>query len=266
MPKINQMHTTVVLAMSADGKIANSHRSPARFGSALDQAHLETQIAHADGVLFGAGTLRAYGTTKIVKQPDLLDRRAALGKPPQPVQIVASGRGDLNPNFRFFSQPVPRWLITATDPDIALPFEKIILAPQIDSQINSQIDFQINSQINSPINSPVDSQATMGAIDWLQAFEKLATLGIKKLVVSGGGALVAALIALDLVDELWLTVCPVIFGGRDAPTPVAGLGLPAQRQLQLLTAEVVEAEVFLHYRFLPQISLEDIRQISGLSS
>lgn len=236
--------------MSADGKIANSSRSPARFGSARDQAHLETQIAMADGVLFGAGTLRAYGTTMQIKQPALLDRRVALGKPPQPVHIVASRRGDFDPNLRFFSQPVPRWLITTTDPGLtstlALPFEKIILAPQKEANIDSHL------------NSSLDSQATVGAIDWLQAFAELATLGIKKLVVSGGGELVAALVALDLVDELWLTVCPVILGGREAPSPVAGSGLPEQRQLQLITAEVVGAEVFLHYRFLPKISPENI--------
>lgn len=243
MSKINQIHTTVVLAMSADGKIAKSDRSPARFGSARDQAHLETQIARADAVLFGAATLRAYRTTMIVKQPALLDRRAALGKPPQPVHIVASSRGDFDPNLRFFCQPVSRWLITTAEPDLTSPFEKIILAPQKNAYRDSQI--------NSPVDSSINSQATGGAIDWLQAFEKLATLGIKKLVVSGGGELVAALIALDLVDELWLTVCPVILGGREAPVPVAGLGLPEQRQLQLLTTEVVGAEVFLHYRLLP---------------
>ena len=52
-------HTTVVLAMSADGKIADVKRSPARFGSAADKAHLEKQVAQVDAVLFGAGTLRA---------------------------------------------------------------------------------------------------------------------------------------------------------------------------------------------------------------
>lgn len=246
MPKLNQIHTTVVLAMSADGKIANRDRSPARFGSARDQAHLETQIARADGVLFGAGTLRAYGTTMLVKQPALLDRRAALGKPPQPAHIVASRWGDFDPNFRFFSQPVPRWLITTENPGVTLPFEKIIYAPQ-----------KANSPMDSQGDSPTNSQANIGSIDWLQAFAELATLGIKKLVVSGGGELVAALVALDLVDELWLTVCPVILGGREAPSPVAGLGLPEQRQLQLLTTEVVGAEVFLHYRFLPKVSPED---------
>lgn len=37
--------------------------SPARFGSSADKAHMEEQIALADAVLFGAGTIRAYSTT-----------------------------------------------------------------------------------------------------------------------------------------------------------------------------------------------------------
>ena len=107
-------HTTVVLAMSADGKIADFRRSPARFGSGADKAHLEKQIAASDAVLFGAGTLRAYGTTLTVSQPTLLQHRIQKGKPTQPVHIVISHSADLNPEINFFRQPIKRWLLTTT--------------------------------------------------------------------------------------------------------------------------------------------------------
>ncbi|MDR9405249.1 MAG: dihydrofolate reductase family protein, partial [Halothece sp. Uz-M2-17] len=58
---MNRPHTTVVLAMSADGKIADTARSAAEFSSHIDRAHLERQVAKADAILFGAGTLRAHG-------------------------------------------------------------------------------------------------------------------------------------------------------------------------------------------------------------
>jgi len=63
----------VVLAISADGKIATSDRAPAKFSSPTDFAHLERQIARADATLFGAGTLRAHQTTVSVRSPQLLE-------------------------------------------------------------------------------------------------------------------------------------------------------------------------------------------------
>ena len=57
----NRPHTTVVLAMSVDGKIADFRRSPARFGSLVDKIHLEKQIAASDGILLGRSGVRRVG-------------------------------------------------------------------------------------------------------------------------------------------------------------------------------------------------------------
>ena len=59
----------------------------------------------------------------------------------------------------------------------------------------------------------------------------------------------ASLFAVDAIDELWLTICPLILGGSDAPTPVTGIGFhPSQaRKLSLLEVKQIDQEVFLHY-------------------
>jgi 5-amino-6-(5-phosphoribosylamino)uracil reductase len=227
---IHRPHTTVVLAMSADGKIADVARSPARFSSPADQAHLEKQIALADGILFGAGTLRAYGTTLGVSNPQLLKLRQQNRVPPQPVQIVCSGSAEIDPQLRFFRQQVPRWLLTTVagaqhwqreQSSCAGSFERIVVA---------------------------DTSA--GRIDWNNAFQQLTHLGVGRLAILGGGELVASLLAADLIDEFWLTVCPLILGGATAPTPVQGEGFSSQiaQRLELLTVQTIEQEVFLHYR------------------
>ena len=89
-----------------------------------------------------------------------------------------------------------------------------------------------------------------GEIDWIDAFQQLETLGIKRLAILGGGKLVASVLAAGLIDELWLTVCPLILGGVDAPTPVEGKGFLAglAPKLELLAVKQVGGEVFLHYR------------------
>lgn len=219
-------YTTVVLAMSADGKIADKALAPARFSSPADQAHLEQQIALCDATLFGANTLRAYGTTLSVTNPQLLQTRLQQQLPPQPVQIVCSPSGDLNPQLRFFRQQIPRWLLTT----------------EVGAQPWTNLDFEQIVLVNT----------TSGTIDWQDTFAKLTQLGIRRLSILGGGQLVASLLAVDLIDEFWLTICPLILGGTAAPTPVTGEGFLANiaPRLELLSVEKIEQEVFLHYRRL----------------
>lgn len=209
--------------MSADGKIADKERSPARFSSKRDRSHLEKQIALADAILFGASTLRAYGTTLRVSDPQLLHQRQQHGKPCQPLQIVCSNSGKLDPNFPFFQQQVPRWLLTTESGAKAWQefpaFEKVLaISPD--------------------------------RIDWQEALQQLRDYGCQRLAVLGGGELVASLLAVDAIDEVWLTICPLILGGTNAPTPVGGQGFSEllAKRLTLIAAEAIDQEVFLHYR------------------
>jgi 5-amino-6-(5-phosphoribosylamino)uracil reductase len=211
---------TVVLAMTADGKITDRNGSAARFGSTVDRTHLETQIALADGVLFGAGTLRAYGTSLPVTNPELLQLRITAGQSSQPVHIVASASGKLARNLKFFTQPLPRWLLTNSQ----------------EAKVWEGTSYFDRILIND--------------FEWQQVLNQLFDLGVNKLAVLGGGSLVASLFKINAIDELWLTVCPLILGGKDATTPVEGEGwLQSQsKRLSLLEVKQIDREVFLHYR------------------
>lgn len=217
--------TTVVLAMSADGKIADAQHSPPEFGSSEDYAHLERQVAAADGILFGAATLKAGETAMRVVTPELITARLERGQPEQPAQIVCTRSGDLSPTLRFFQQAVPHWLVTT---------EK-----------------GARSWQGKPHFEQIFSHETPNhGIDWVKALQAMTPLGIEKIAVLGGGQIVAALLAVDLIDELHLTVCPLLLGGVSTPTPVSGQGwLQTEAPwLELLSVKQIESELFLHYR------------------
>lgn len=217
--------TSLILAMSVDGKLTDIQQSAARFGSPTDQLHLQQRVAEADATLFGASTLRAYGTTLSINHADLLAQRQSLGLPPQPTHIVCSASGELDPNCRFFHQPVPRWLLTTT------------------------------AGAKLWAHTPAFEQILVGAsqaeqMDWRSVMPQLKQAGINRLAVLGGGRLAASLFADDLIDELWLTICPLILGGETVPTPVTGAGWlqAAAPRLTLLECRQVQDELFLHYQ------------------
>ena len=234
---LNRPHITVVLAMSADGKIADATRRAARFPSEVDKAHLESQVALADATLFGAGTLRAYGTTLPVLSRALIEERRSRHQPDQPIQIVCSAMGKLNRDWPFFQQLVPRWLITT--------------AEGIQCWRSGSSGHRLFSQVL--INErPFNWQAVMQDLHSGKSglSETSRRLPIERLLVMGGGELVASLLSENLIDELYLTICPLLIGGKTAPTPVGGLGftLPRTPQLRLQSSHVKGDEVFLHYK------------------
>ena len=231
------IHTTLVLAMSLDGKIADISRSAARFSSEADLAHLEERVAVVDGVLFGGGTLRAYGTTLSVRNPELIAQRRQRGQHDQPMQIVWSPSGHLDPDFRFFRQPVPRGLLTTRQ---------------------GAVQWQGTQKFGQIWEIP-EGQANPW--DWPWTFAQFHQAGINTLALLGGGTLTAELFGHQLVDEVYITVCPLVLGGSDAPTPVDGAGFLADYapRLELLSTRVLGDEVFLHYRVKRKILLENDR-------
>jgi diaminohydroxyphosphoribosylaminopyrimidine deaminase/5-amino-6-(5-phosphoribosylamino)uracil reductase len=77
-----------------------------------------------------------------------------------------------------------------------------------------------------------------GGRDMLRVLEELGRRSIQSVLVEGGGGVAGAFIDADLVDKVTFFVAPVIVGGRDAPTAVAGLGV--ERMADALRLEDVE--------------------------
>ena len=192
------------LAVSADGKIASVDRSITTFGSPRDLAHLYEVRGTVDAILCGARTIEETGATLgNGHDPDgaVRRQRKRRGLPEFPLRIVVSGSGSIRRTAPIWSAP--------GGPLIVLVGKA---APR----------------------SARDALGALGAKVWRSSSravdlqEALARLhrehGVRRLLSEGGGQLNAALLEADLVDELHWTQCPLILGGRTAPSPFDGTG------------------------------------------
>jgi len=189
------------VAVSADGKIATNNRAVHSFGSARDLEHLYELRATADAVMSGARTVEISGATLGNGGGKFRRRRRRKGRSEYPLRVIVSGSGTIDPGapiFRKHFSPIIL-LTTARAPEKKLArLRKLVQEIKIAGA--SDIDF-------------------LSAFRWLR--EKY---GVERLLCEGGGELNEALFRAGLVNEIHITYCPMIFGGRTAPTLADGLG------------------------------------------
>lgn len=89
------------------------------------------------------------------------------------------------------------------------------------------------------------------SIDWPEVLRILRQEhGVERLLCEGGSEVNAALLELDLVDEVFMTLAPKIKLGKDVPTMAGGHPLPRAGLLNfsLVSCQPEGDEVFLRYR------------------
>ena len=212
------------LAMTADGKIATANRAVHSFGSAQDAQHLYEIRATADAVMCGARTVEISNTVLGNGGEKFRRRRLGNGLAEYPVRVVVSGSGSIDPAAKIFQRRFSPILVLTTR---RAPQTKLL-----------------------PLRQRVDEIKIFGGpgIDWRATLSWLREKwNVKRLLCEGGGELNDALFRAGFVDEIHLTVCPKIFGGRTAPTLADGFGF--QRLADAASYELTsfyrkEAELF----------------------
>lgn len=228
-------YLTAIVAISINGKISEATETPAKFSSKADLDHLEAQISLLDAIIFGGNTLRAYGISLVIKNPELLKQRQENNQPLQPLNIVCSASGNINPDLRFFSQPLTRGLLTT--PQGLINWQGKVKSFNEESSEKEDDYFQDFFVNDNPLN-------------WKKILTKLSSLNYQRIGILGGGKLISSLLTENLINELWLTICPLIIGKKSAPSfldsdSLAKINLPIN--LKLLEVKQVNEEIFLHY-------------------
>ena len=202
-------------AISLDGRINTRERRFAFFGSSRDHARMSRLRAQADAVLVGGATFRNWPHAAL---PDAEDRTQLRGRP---WNIVVSRTLDvpLTPEFLGEAGIRPFFLTRAAS------LEGQGFAAEAEGWAGEGDDLPVA---------------------WM--LEQIARRGVERLLVEAGGDLLFQFLAADAIDEMHLTLCPLVVGGR-APSLADGRGfdLVDARRMRLLSAEPEGDEVFLHY-------------------
>jgi 2,5-diamino-6-(ribosylamino)-4(3H)-pyrimidinone 5'-phosphate reductase len=212
------------MAMSADGKIATANRVVSTFSSARDHDHLYALRATADAVMSGARTVDLNNYTLGPGAERFRKLRLKRGLAEYNLRVIVSGSGSVNPSAAIFQYRFSPILVLTSKRAPAAALTKLRA---------------VSDAVKVTGNDEVD---LANALRWLRR-----EWNVKHLLCEGGGELNDALFRAGLVDELHLTICPRVIGGRHAPTIADGFGfgsLPDAFSMRLRSAKRVGDELF----------------------
>lgn len=179
-------------AMTLDGKIA-SKTGDSGISSKADLKRVHLLRLDVDAIIVGIET--------VIKDDPLLTVRLAEGRNPLRVVIDSKARTPLSSNLVRSVNSGP-----------------IVIA------ISSTAS-ETRSRNLTSLGCKVMRCGTSGKVDLPIMLSGLRDMGIKKILLEGGGILNAAMLNGGLVDEVIVAVAPIIIGGDRSTTLVEGEGV-----------------------------------------
>lgn len=217
-------------AMSADGKISTHLRRQVRISGPADIARVDFLRAESDAVMVGVGTVLADDPRLTVKSEIQRAGRRKRGDAENPLRVVVDSMARTPAGAKVLGPEGDRSCLIAAS--LSAPAERL-------SMLSKRCQIFVSGE------SRVDLPALMN---------HLHDLGVRRLMVEGGGTLIWSLLLAELVDEMYIYVGPMIIGGKSAPTPVDGDGFvevpdgfPA---LDLISSETMDGGILLRWRVL----------------
>ena len=186
------MYVILNAAMSIDGKIS-TRKNDSAISSKLDLVRVHKLRSTVDGLMIGISTV-------LDDDPMLNVRYSTTGKK-NPTRIIIDSKARIPLNSRIIESSNKIQTIIAVTHDASSRKIKEL------QKKGAQVLVYGNGKVNLR-----------------NLFKQLEKMGLKKIIVEGGGEINWSVLKLGLVDELVVTISPVVIGGRDAITLVEGKG------------------------------------------
>jgi 2,5-diamino-6-(ribosylamino)-4(3H)-pyrimidinone 5'-phosphate reductase len=216
-------------AMTLDGKIATT-TGDSKISSREDLVRVHRLRATVDAIVVGISTILADDPQLTV--------RLVKGKNPARVIVDSRGRIPIDSQIMVTASKI-RTIVAVTDQ-----------APE--KKIHNLENMRAHVLVISE-GKRGQSAAVPHGVNLKELFGKLEKMGLRSILVEGGGELNWSLLRLGLIDELTVTIAPKIAGGRLATTLVEGDGFDEIAQGIRLKLNNVEewkktGELLLHYK------------------
>lgn len=220
----NRRRVILNMVSTVDGRATLTGRSGPLSGPADRQLFHGLRSA-VDAVLVGAGTVRAERYGRMIPDASRRAQRVQRGLTEEPLACIVSGRMGLEPDIPLFAEPAAHAVILTASP-AALP------------QTAAEVDY-------------VQAERE-GRLDLAAALDELCRrFAVQSILCEGGPHLACQLLAAGLIDELFLSLSPLLAGGEpaggEALRILAGSELDPPVELELLTVLNSGPNLFLRY-------------------
>jgi 2,5-diamino-6-(ribosylamino)-4(3H)-pyrimidinone 5'-phosphate reductase len=181
-------------AITLDGKITTRNHTPALFTSKEDKKRLTYIRSLGDAILVGRATLVKDNMAMGLPNAALRAARVERGQQEYPLRVIISNSGVIPADLKVFQKMVAPVVIFTTE-----------LMPQVNrDELAGLATIHISRS---------------GTVDLHEALRILAKdFHVNSICCEAGPTLFRSMLEADLIDELYLTVAPVLFGGKEAPT------------------------------------------------
>lgn len=237
----NRPWIAVNMLMTADGKVSGPHLASMKprprkemdpmsaFGSRRDHDRLLRIRATMDAVMCGRRTIES-GPIDLGSGGKRFERmRVAAGLNDRHRKILVSGTGALNPDCKVFETDDSPMLIATT----------LSGKQNLGTRFANKARIEIRSFGRETLH-------LQKLVTWLYEH-----WNIRRLVLEGGGTLNDAMFRANLVDEIYLTVAPLVYGGDTHSSISDGKGftnLPQAASFECVQHRCNKGEMFLNYR------------------